>query len=84
MIASDIPENLEVVADYGLTFKTGDTDDLAAKLIELARDPMQAASLGHVARTYVEDDFNWDDIATEILSIYRTHTVPSEALLVLE
>jgi glycosyltransferase involved in cell wall biosynthesis len=84
MIASDIPENLEVVADYGLTFKTGDAADLAAKIIELARDPMQAASLGHVARTYVEDDFNWDDIATEILSIYRTHTVPPEALLALE
>lgn len=84
VIASDIPENLEVMADYGLSFKTGDVKDLAAKLIELAADPMLAASLGHVSRTYVEDNFNWDDIATEVLSIYRTHTVPHEALLAIE
>ncbi len=45
---------------------------------------MQAAALGHVARTYVEDAFNWDDIAAEVLSVYRVHTVAPEGLLALE
>ncbi|HRH32505.1 MAG TPA: glycosyltransferase family 4 protein, partial [bacterium] len=83
VIASDIPENLEVVGDYGVSFKTGDVADLAQKIIELVEDPMQAAGLGHVARTYVEDSFNWDDIATEVLAVYRKHTVAPEGLLAL-
>ncbi|MDQ5952137.1 MAG: hypothetical protein QG626_264 [Patescibacteria group bacterium] len=83
VIASDIPENLEVVGDYGVSFTTGDVADLAQKIIELAEDPMQAAGLGHVARTYVEDSFNWDDIATEVLAVYRKHTVAPEGLLAL-
>ena len=84
VIASDIPENREVVDEYGVTFKTGDVADLAAKIIDLAKDPMQAAGLGHVARTYVEDSFNWDDISAETLSIYRARTVAPEGLLALE
>ena len=84
VIASDIPENQEVVGDYGMTFKVNDAVDLADKLTDLVRDPMQAASLGHVARTFVEDVFNWDDIAAEVLSIYRVHTVAPEGLLALE
>ncbi len=84
VIASDIPENREIVGEYGITFKSGDVAELAAKIVELAKDPMQAAGLGHVARTYVEDSFNWDDIAEEVLSIYRAHTVAPEGLLAME
>lgn len=84
VIASDIPENQEVIADHGISFKTGDVQDLAEKILDLAKDPMQAAGLGHVARTYVEESFNWDDIAAEVLAVYRQHTVPAEALLALE
>ena len=84
VIASDIPENQEIVGDYGVTFKVNDVQDLADKIVELARDPMQAAGLGHVARTFVEDAFNWDDIAAEVLSIYRVHTLVPEGLLALE
>jgi glycosyltransferase involved in cell wall biosynthesis len=83
VIASDIPENQEIVGDYGVTFKANDVVDLAEKIIDLAKDPMQAAGLGHVARTYVEDSFNWDDIATDVLSIYRRYTVAPEGLLAL-
>lgn len=83
VIASDIPENMEVVGDCGVAFKAHDIEDLASKIIELVKDPMQAAGLGHVARTFVEDTFNWDDIAVEVLSVYRVHTVAPEGLLAL-
>ena len=78
VIAADIPENQEVLAEHGITFKSGDAASLATKLVELANDPMQAAGYGHVARTFVEDGFNWDDIAVDVLDVYRTHTVALE------
>ena len=81
VIAADIPENQEVMTEHGITFKVNDAADLATKMVELARDPMQAASYGHVARTFVEDSFNWDDIAVEVLDVYRTHTVALEGQL---
>jgi len=84
VIAADIPENREIVGEYGVTFKANDIADLAEKIVELVKDPMQAAGLGHVARTYVEDAFNWDDVAQDVLSIYRAHTVAPEGLLALE
>ncbi len=84
VIAANIPENQEIVGEYGVTFKVNEAEDLAHKLIELVKDPMQAAGLGHVARAFVEDSFNWDDVAQEILSLYRTHIVLPEGLLALE
>jgi glycosyltransferase involved in cell wall biosynthesis len=84
VIATDIPENREVFGVYGVTFPVNDVEVLAEKMIAFVQDPMQAASLGHVARTYVEDNYNWDDIATETLNIYRHHTVAPEAMLAME
>ncbi|MFZ2681942.1 MAG: glycosyltransferase family 4 protein [Patescibacteria group bacterium] len=84
VIAADIPENREIVDDYGVIFKAGDVEDLAAKITELVKDPMQAAGLGHVARTFVEESFNWDDIATDILDVYRARTVIPDGVLALE
>ncbi len=71
VLAADIPENMEVVAEHGVPFTAGDEDDLAAKLLELIADPMRAAAVGHLARTYVEDMYHWDDIAHETLDVYR-------------
>ncbi len=70
VIAADIPENLEVMGEYGVSFARGKANDLAKKIIELIEDQTQAAALGHLARTYVEDAFNWDDIAKEVVQLY--------------
>lgn len=84
VIATDIPENREVFGEYGVTFPVNDVEALAREMIAFVQDPMQAASLGHVARAYVEDNYNWDDIATETLNLYRRHTVAPEAMLAME
>ncbi len=84
VIASDIPAHLEVVGEYGVPFATGDVDDLAQKIIALAADPMQAASLGHVARTYVENTYHWDDIAAHTAALYRKHRHAVRGVLALE
>lgn len=81
VIASDIPENEEIIGQHGVMFKVNDASDLAAKIIELVKDPMQAAGLGHVARTFVEDEFNWDDIAQDVLVVYRAQPMISSIQL---
>lgn len=73
VIASDIPAHMEVVAEHGVPFVTGDEEDLAKHIVELAADPMTAASLGHVARAFVEDAYHWDDITAKTVACYRRH-----------
>ena len=84
VIAADIPENLEVIGEYGVPFARGKASDLAKKIIGLLDDPAQASALGHLARTYVEDSFNWDDIAIDVVSVYRAHNHAPEGILALE
>lgn len=72
VLASDIPENKEVVEEHGMLFSTGDVDDLVDQLITLLSDEMHMASIGHGARAFVENDFNWDDIAAETLRVYES------------
>ena len=81
VIASDIPENMEVAKDYGVPFTTGDVSELAEKIIELAGDDMQVASIGHSAREFVETEYNWDDIGRLTLDIYEKHRALREGVL---
>lgn len=81
VLAADIPENMEVIAEHGVHFKAGDEHDLADKLIELIADPMRAAAVGHLARTYVEDKYHWDDIAAETVEVYRGRLVLEKGML---
>lgn len=73
VIASDISENMEVIADYGIPFAAGNIEELSEKIIELAQDAMLAASIGHAAREFVEQDYHWDDIALETINLYNKH-----------
>ncbi len=81
VIASDIPENMEVAAEYGVPFTTGDINELSDKIIELAQDEMKAASIGHAAREFVETEYNWDDIARETQEIYEKRLALREGIL---
>jgi len=75
VIAADIPETMEVVGDYGVPFPQGDIETLADAILDLVQDPMQAAAIGHAARTFVEDEYHWDDIAQETAALYRRHAM---------
>lgn len=81
VIASDIPENMEVVKDHGVPFTTGSVDELAETIIELASDDMLTASIGHTAREFVETEYNWDDIGALTLEIYEKHRALREGVL---
>ncbi len=80
VIAADIPETMEVIAEYGVPFPVGDIEALAEAILDLATDPMHAAAIGHAARTFVEDEYHWDDIAQDILGMYRRHSMIREGV----
>lgn len=75
VIGADIPETMELVGEYGVPFPVGDIEALADAIVDLAKDPMQAAAIGHAARTFVEDEYHWDDIAQETAALYRRHAM---------
>ena len=65
VIVSDIPElQYAVEAGFGLSFKTEDAKDLAAKMQVLLRDPSLRRDMGAKARNYARA-FSWDSIAEE-------------------
>lgn len=75
VLVSDIPENLEVITDsenyYGLTFRAGDVGDLQEKLQCLINDNTLVARLRIGANKFVNDRYNWDQIAEETLLLYQ-------------
>jgi glycosyltransferase involved in cell wall biosynthesis len=83
VVASDIPEIMEVIeGDHGVPFKAGDASELAARITDLVADPMQAATIGHVAREYVESDYNWNDISKKTMEVYAEKKFAPKAALV--
>ncbi len=70
VLASDIPENKEVMEGAGFTFRRGDLTDLEVKLDMLIRNPAlrrQAATRG---RQRVHSQFLWPGIACSIQAAY--------------
>lgn len=59
-LTSDIPENIDVVEKYGVTFKKGDVADLQKRLEELIANPERAVELGQAARRHVQKEYSWD------------------------
>ena len=54
----------------GVLVPAGDPEQLAAALVELARDRDRAAALGHRARTYVLDGHTWTGNARVVLESF--------------
>lgn len=76
-LCSDIPENLEVIETptgqmVAATFATESVDDLSLKLDGLLSRPEQVKQLGAQARKHVIASFNWDVIARQYESVYRS------------
>ena len=65
-LISNIPENTDVVEDCGVSFKTGDREDLAAKLRQLIQDPAATKELGLAAKRLVSLNYSWDRHCDEL------------------
>jgi glycosyltransferase involved in cell wall biosynthesis len=70
-VASDIPENREVIGEAGLHFRNKDTDDLRRVLDgAISNGAATAAGIGATARRRVEELFSWDLVVDQLESLY--------------
>lgn len=70
-LVSDIPENTDVIEGNGLSFKTGDADDLAKRLSESLETPHGTGLLGAAARDFVRNNYSWDHNAQDLEKTYK-------------
>lgn len=76
VLASDIPENMEVTRQHGVNFKNKSVGDLERKLRYLLAKPEMVEEIGAAARTFVLANYHWDDIAKSTHRLYG-ELVPS-------
>ena len=70
ILASDIQENLDVLAGHGSTFKSRAVDDLAKKLSEiLSRDNSINKAEGEKLNKFGLENYDWDEITDKVEGI---------------
>jgi glycosyltransferase involved in cell wall biosynthesis len=70
VLASDIPENEEVVAGVGFTFKHGDLSDLTRLLDLLIRNPELRREMAAKGQQQIREHYLWPDVARSIEKAY--------------
>lgn len=75
VMASDIPENMEVISpqkkdEYGYSFENKNAADLQKKLQFLLDNPDKCAVMEKKAQKYVASQYNWDTIAGQLEEVY--------------
>ena len=66
VLASDIPENREIVEGAGFLFQAGNEEELAEALRFLISNPAVREESGRVARLRIRERYLWPQIAREI------------------
>ncbi len=69
VLASDIPENMELVKDFGMHFRNKDIDDLTNQ-IEALVTKKDLVVQGLTAKKFVEEQYNWEKIAIQVRQLY--------------
>ena len=70
VVYSDIPENREVASGCGLSFVSGDSEDLARAMSGLLAEPDLGSRLGAAGRDRVAREYNWEEIADATEQMY--------------
>lgn len=70
VLTSDVPENREVVDGAGFTFQSGSSADLTDRLRFLISNPAVREAAGRTARKRIEEQYQWQKIATDIERAY--------------
>ena len=71
ILASDIPENLEVIEDCGATFRTQDLTDLREKLQNLLDNPREVEQVARRCGAHARERFSWSKIVEATEAVYR-------------
>jgi glycosyltransferase involved in cell wall biosynthesis len=74
VIVSDVPAMSELVEPgvTGLTFRAGDSADLADTVVRVLGDPGLSHRLGQKARAYVADKRQWATLVARYPSFYQS------------
>ncbi len=70
VLASDIPENRELVEGAGFTFRAGDRNDLERMLQLLVSEPEVRKAAASKAREKVRQHYLWNRVTREIEGLY--------------
>jgi glycosyltransferase involved in cell wall biosynthesis len=70
VLASDVPENCELVEGSGFSFRHGDLDDLERMLRLLISEPEVRKAAASKARERVWEHYLWSRVAREIEGVY--------------
>jgi len=75
IVASDIPENLEIIKKgdniLGFPFKVGQAQDLYRVLDDLINNPEKVNKLKSEIQRKVSNKYTWSDISEKIINLYR-------------
>jgi glycosyltransferase involved in cell wall biosynthesis len=71
VIASDIPENAEILEGHGVMFENTNVDQLAQSIQWALNNPTELTELGQIARKHVDKYYNWAKIAKHTQKIYK-------------
>ena len=70
-LVSDIAENVDVVRDKGISFRTNEVDDLIRKLTDLIDNREIVDKCKAQSADFVCEKYNWDEITKETVSLYK-------------
>lgn len=70
VLASDIPENREMIKDAGFTFRCGDVNDLTKKMQTLISRPDLRHSFSRLAKKRIALSYQWPKIAKQVEQVY--------------
>jgi glycosyltransferase involved in cell wall biosynthesis len=71
VLASNIPEHMEMIRAHGLSFRLDDPDDLVRQIIMMVEAPAETKHVGRLAAEFVKANYSWDEIAARIEMLYR-------------
>ncbi len=71
VLASDIPENLEVVEDSAVTFKSRDVQDLRSKLQLCLDQPDMVEATAQQCRRLAEEKYSWPRLVEATEKVYE-------------
>jgi glycosyltransferase involved in cell wall biosynthesis len=72
VLASDIPVHKQLIApERGMLFRVGDVDSCIHCLDWAIHHPQELKDMAKKAQEHVEDNYNWDEITTQTLNLYK-------------
>ena len=71
VLVSDIPENLEVVEDCAVSFRSRDVDHLHTQMEHLLQSPELVGSFEEQCRALIRENYSWDVVVDALERLYE-------------